>query len=478
MIFACNKEVLVEKPRSLVVEHFYNTDAEVQSAIAAIYPALRGQFGGNYMCILECQTEYGGGFIVSQGFDSHRMLNGLAPQAINSYVSAVWDALYTSIRNANLVIHYTPQSKVLSADQIDKAVAEAKFLRAFSYFYLVRNWSGVPIYNENNFDQTSGVGKSTEEQVYDFITEDLAFATEKLDDAPLNLGRPSKWAAKTMLSDVYFFRQDYSKAMSLAKDVMESGKFRLEEVSKTDDFDKIFGPNPTSLEEIFYFRYNLNSPSNLLTYTLPRIEEPWWSGTAYGMFYITKEHLMYRNWNSNDLRKQFTWFVTEDNRLPSGDPWYPFDSETILAPKKYTAPGTTVATNPFPAYRYSYILLLYAEASARISGNPTVDGIEALNMVHRRAYGYNSQHSSPVDFKGSDFANLDLFLDKVLEERGYEFQFEGKRWFDLVRTGKAAPIIKEYEGRVIAEKAYLWPIPPLEMDLNEALSLDDQNPGY
>src|SRR5690606_33244258 len=130
-----------------------------QAAIAAIYPTLRSQFGGNYMCILECQTEYGGGFISSQGFDSHRALQGLHPSAISTYVTNVWDALYRSIRNANLVILYVPESQVLSERQINEAVAEAKFLRAFSYFYLVRNWGGVPIYNEENLNESSGVAK-------------------------------------------------------------------------------------------------------------------------------------------------------------------------------------------------------------------------------------------------------------------------------------------------------------------------------
>src|SRR5690606_34966918 len=160
-------------------------------------------------------------------------------------------------------------------------------------------------YTEANLSETSGAPRATKEEVYDLIINDLEFAQANLPDNPLNLGRPSKWVAKTVLSDVYFFHEDYSKAMELAGDVIKSNKYYLEEISGPDDFNKVFGPNTTSLEEIFYFRYNLNSRSNLPTYTLPRIEAPWFDGTAYGMFYITKEHLMYRTWDNDDLRKQF-----------------------------------------------------------------------------------------------------------------------------------------------------------------------------
>src|SRR5690606_11811922 len=148
------ESLLEEKPRALTVENFYNTADEVQSALAAIYPTLRTQFNGNYMTILECQSEYGGGFISSQGFDSHRMLNGLHESAINSYVTNVWNSLYQSVRNANLVIKYVPKSTVLSQEDMNAAIGEAKFMRAFTYFHLVRNWGGVPLYDEHSLEQS------------------------------------------------------------------------------------------------------------------------------------------------------------------------------------------------------------------------------------------------------------------------------------------------------------------------------------
>lgn len=85
--------------------------------------------------------------------------------------------------------------------------------------------------------------------------------------------------------------------------------------------------------------------------------------------------------------------------------------------------------------------------------------------------------ASSVDFNLSDY-NKETFLDLVLQERAYEFIFEGKRWYDLKRTGKAREIIEPAKGVTIAEKHFLWPIPISELSYNKALDGSDQNPVY
>ncbi|MFT4024213.1 MAG: RagB/SusD family nutrient uptake outer membrane protein, partial [Flavihumibacter sp.] len=146
-------------------------------------------------------------------------------------------------------------------------------------------------------------------------------------------------------------------------------------------------------------------------------------------------------------------------------------------PKKYNNPTATIATFSLPCYRYAEVLLLFAEASAQ-SGGPTAEGIEMLNKVHRRAYGYNPNQASPVDFKAADY-HAETFTDLVIQERAYEFQLEGKRWFDLVRSGRVKEIMLRNIQREVADKHLLWPIPLIEFDLNKALDRSkDQNPGY
>ena len=98
--------------------------------------------------------------------------------------------------------------------------------------------------------------------------------------------------------------------------------------------------------------------------------------------------------------------------------------------------------------------------------------MEALNQVHRRAYGFDPINSSPVDFSVQDY-DSNTFVDLIIKERGYEFQLEGKRWPELKRTGKADEIIMDIRGKSLSEKNYLWPIPINEFNFNLAL-----DPGY
>jgi hypothetical protein len=133
--------------------------------------------------------------------------------------------------------------------------------------------------------------------------------------------------------------------------------------------------------------------------------------------------------------------------------------------------------NDYPWYRYADLLLFHAEADARANGVPTTAALESLNQIHRRAYGYPSQTPSVVDFKLVDFTPA-TFLNKVIEERGYETMYEGKRWLDLKRLGIAKERILQVKNIVVADKHMLWPIPNSEVLYNKAITSTDQNPGY
>lgn len=480
LFLSCKKDVLIEKPKATVVESFYNTAGEVEAGLAAIYSSVRGQIGGRFWIdVLECQTEWGAGFTGSANFDGFRSMQGLDPAAAKN-IEPIWNGFYVAIRNANYVIKYTPTGKILSEEAKNKYIGEARFMRAFTYFQLVRAWGGVPLYTEENMDQTTGVPKSTKEDVYQLILDDLNFAEANLpDNAPL-LGKPSKLIAKSVLADVYFYMGLNKEASEKANEVILSQKYSLEKVSVEDDFNKIFGIGASSPEEVFYLKFNKNSPSQLVTGT-QQIRTRWFGRGGGGTFTWHKESKFYSNWNDSDLRKHFNWYETTADSIarlyPPGQSAFPNVGVTWLACKKYNAPNETVEAFDVPVYRYADILLLYAEAVTRANGGPTSDAVEKLNMVHRRAYGYDPLLPSPVDFNISDYTT-ETFIDQVVQERGYEFQWEGKRWFDLVRSGRVKETMKKMIDRDVADKHLLWPIPSIEFDLNTAFKASDQNPGY
>ncbi|SHG50455.1 Starch-binding associating with outer membrane [Fodinibius roseus] len=478
-VVSCDN-MLTESPKDLVVEDFYNSTAEVESALAASIDPVRGRMSGWWISTLDCHTVWGAGLAGSANFDSYKSMNGLSSVGASNLIPN-WDVFYQSIRNANLVIANVPNSEVLSEEQKTRFLAEARFFRSFAYFQLVRGWGGVPIYTEENMDQTTGAPRATQEEVYNLITNDLEFAENNLPNEPPVLGRPDMWSAKTMLADVYFFQERYSDAATKANEVIQSGKYSLVEVTVPDDFNNLFGMDANSNEEIFYLKYNQQSTSGLVLHTMP-IDTPWFGSNGYGIFQWHDGAQFYTEWNDDDFRKQFNWYVADEDKVNpfiGSDPYFPNEGVNKLAPKKYNAPEATSSTFDLPVYRYADVLLIYAEASARAVGSPTAEGLEALNMVHRRAYGHNPTEPSPVDLSLSDYPDTDSFIDRVVKERGYEFQFEGKRWFDLKRSGRVFEVMEEYIGREVAEKHLLWPIPEEEFDLNEAMDPSTgQNPGY
>jgi len=467
-MFSC-EDALVEKPKSIAVETFYNTKSEVESAIAAVYAPLRtgNVFGMNYISLLECFTDYQygrGSWAINSDFQGLNVTN-------IGRSDAVWTDVYRSIRNANIVIINAPNGKQLTASDITQSVAEAKFLRAFSYFILVRNWGGVPIRTDKNYAEIE-VGRNTEAEVYELIISDLKEAETSLPDNVSVAGRASKWAAKTLLADVYFYKGMYSEAASKAAEVIASKKYLLVPVKTVNDFYKIYGVDVVSTaEEIFYMKF---SHENGGSYTM-MLHHPGskycGGGGWYGIYTDKEKNPIIRNWDSNDLRRGL---------------WYNWNiglgANSLLTLKFIdpAAPSASANANDIPVYRYADVLLLSAEAECRSTGAVSAEAMEKVNMVHRRAYGYDPLVASSVDYKVADYTK-DTFIDLVIQERCYEDQCEGKRWLDLKRLGaaKLKQIIKANTGKDVADKHLLWPIPVAEMSYNSKIDpTKDQNPGY
>lgn len=466
LLFGTACQALKEDPKSLVVENFYNTPAEVEAAVNAIYPPIRlgGTGISTYNATLECHTDY------AYGRGSWAQFNDFAGfNTVNiNRVGDFWTTFYLCIRNANLVIGNAPNGNAISEDDINRYVAEAKFMRAWMYFNLVRNWGGVPLRTDSNMTERD-IPRSSAEDVYGLIDRDLRMAETYLPDNPPQLGRPTKWAAKTLLSDVLLYTQQFPEAREKAFEVINSNKYSLVPVANRDEFEKIFGADTrTSTEEIFHLKYNRQGQGNYFPWIVNHPSTKLHgAGGAYAQYSETTNPF-YQHWNDADLRKAL---------------WYPYDfglGTTTLLNRKFidpAAPGVYDAINDFPVYRYPEVLLIFAEADSRVNG-VTTDALEALNKVHRRSYGFDPGSPSGVDYGVGDFTPAS-FLDTVLQEKAYEFQFEGKRWFDLKRTGKASALILANKGKTITESHYLWPLPLSELNFNNAINpATDQNPGY
>jgi starch-binding outer membrane protein, SusD/RagB family len=462
------KDALEEQPKSLSVEAFYNTVDEAKSAVNAIYGPMRADnaFGLNYPSQQEGLPDYGN----SRGSQTNVSLYQGLDNTNANRVGAIWDNLYQSIRNANLVIKNVPLGKEIPQEVAAQLVAEAKYLRSLMYFAMVRNWGGVPLRTEENMIETDVV-RSSVDDVYNLIVSDALNAEQFLPDSPAEPGRPSKWAAKTLLTEIYMNLGQWQNATEKANEVIASKKFSLVPVAVSEDFQKIFGPEVVSTsEEIFYFKYSRQQGFGLVSYAHRATDKfkYYGGGGFYAQYTDSVSNSFIKTWDKADLRKTHMFYNVDIG----------LGSNSVLYRKFRDPVGSAGGGNDYPWYRYADLLLFHAEVATRTNNAPTPEAVESLNKVHRRAYGYDANSPSPVDF---NIANYDAasFIDLVVKERGYETMYEGKRWLDLKRLGIAKERIKEVKNIDIAEKHMMWPIPNSELLYNKALDpAKDQNPGY
>jgi starch-binding outer membrane protein, SusD/RagB family len=472
LLGACSK-TLQEDPYSIAEETFYNTPAEVATGANAIYTPLRGvsSIGALYTVQLECYADY------MYGRGSHAPLNDYAglDNTNTTRIGDMWRTFYESIRNANIIIKRAPQGTKITQQDVAKFVGEAKYMRALDYFCMVRNWAGVPLRTENNMDAVD-VKRNTVEEVYALILEDLLYAETNLPDAPRLIGTPSKWAAKTLLADVYLNLGKWTEARDKAREVIQSGKYSLVNVTVADDFEKLYGAEVVNTpEEIFYLKFSRQGSNQGFQYVM----YAHYPGSGYfppGGFYTNYSDAqvipIMKNWDRNDLRYIYNWYPQT----------FGLGATTVLNRKfrDLKAAGQNNAGNDYPMYRYADLLLIYAEAENRVNNGPTTDAMEKLNMIRRRAYGVNpTVANAAIDFKLADYNTMQTFLDLVVRERMYETCYEGKRWLDLKRLGIVKQTVLASKGKTVTDKHLLWPIPVIETNYNKAIDpIKDQNPGY
>ena len=470
------KDVLTEVPRaSLSQTQFYQSQADLVAGLNAVYAVMRNTnyYGTTYCAQLEGMTDYASSRGTQIPVSEYQGLDGTNI----ARTSLIWNQVYQAINAANIILKAAPGITLTDAVR-NPLVGEAQFLRALNYYNLVRNYGAVPIHTEptENLSQVGGKRQPVAE-VYKLIVADLQAAEKTLPSTTREVGRPTSWAAKTLLADVYLTTEQWASARDKADEVIQSKLYSLVDVKVSDDFEKIFGPNVvTTTEEIFYLKYaplagqGWGYPTYL--YNADDIN----ASGGVRAHYSRPEYTLIKNWDAKDLRKSFNLFTTYVNRagatvtLPTTDP---------IGFRKYKSPNVAISGNDCPILRYADALLIYAEAASQAAGAPTALAIERLNMVHRRAYGYTATAASPADLATTGLSAA-AFRELVLTERAYEFMVECKRWLDLKRVGvdylKAT--IKASKNKDVATAHLFWPIPIQEIDNNPDIEPADQNPGY
>jgi hypothetical protein len=465
--------MLDEVPKSSVSRsNFYQNETDAQGAINGAYSSLGPDF---YSINHYLVTELHGDFLNGRGSQAPiSIMNQVLDQVNIERCASNWSTLYAAINRANAVLDNVPGIVDITDEARTRILAEAHFLRAMAYFELVRGWGAVPLKTRESTDLSDlEAPRMPESDVYELIIDD-ALAAEK--DLPETVGAEtgcaSKWAAKMLLAHIYVTTKNWTAAAEKANDVITGGNYELVRVQQPDDFYQIFAAE-TSSEDIMSVHHSETKGATITDYEHMGSTYPYnYSSTGYYAWLPDMNSFIGAGWDENDLRKEFNLYTQYQNARGE---WVPLPTTIGVLFKKFITDSDGLKTYSVPIYRYAEALLFYAEAACQAEGGPSALALERLNMIRRRAYGYDPNVASPVDYPSG--MGKEAFVDAVLQERAFEFILERRRWFDLKRTGKVKEAFAAV-GKTLIDARLLWPIPENEINNNPAINPEDQNPGY
>ena len=467
---------LDENPQSSVVSsQFYKTEGEALSAVNAIYSQLikandaQSLYNRGIQLATEVQTD---DYIAGpRAFNANvQALSRLAHDASNDRMQSIWQDSYQLINYANVAIDNISASGI-STNKKNQYVNEAKFLRALTYFNLVRWFKYIPLVLHETTtlsSETLNVPQVSEDSVYAQIIQDLKDAENlpapseySADDA----GRATSGSAKALLAKVYLTRQQWQLAADKAKELIDLKWYEL-----FDDFKDVFDPaKQNGKEHIFSVQFTgyTGITSHMLAMSEATYEVPGVNGQHYDA-YNTNSNL-FDSFDPADTRKAVT-FVTE-MISPSDGNNYVLSEPHLNKYYDYNAVGSQANSSVnIPVIRYAEVLLIYAEALNEVNKGPTLDAYAAIDRVRIRAGISLLSEEAPL-------LDVDDFREAVFEERRKELTYEYNRWFDLSRRG-ADYFVKKVKaaGKANAAPRHIHlPIPQREIDLNPNLK---QNPDW
>jgi starch-binding outer membrane protein, SusD/RagB family len=481
-------------PSNLSPDNYYTLPGHADAAIAAAYDRTRfinngaGIFANNFS-MLEmptgtAKTETG------QNTDLNNLL-GLSYNGDNVFVLNWWTGLYSVIAQTNLVLDKVPGIKMDEAKK-KQVLGEAQFLRAWSYFYLVRLFGDVPLLTTSvltTVDPMTYAGRTTKDSIYMQVVNDLKAAEVSglaWTDAG---GRASLGAVKSLLAEVYLTMAGYpldkktayyQLAADKANEVITSGKFSLFP-SYNNLHDESLENQQEQIFEIQYLGGVANNGNQAIL--LPNFKDVSAYGTEVGSTTPTVQ--FFNSFEAGDKRTvdrqgffYTSYYSGGDGALKTLGAPYIYKHFDIGANGTSGKKGTATSGLNWMNIRYAQVLLTYAEAQNETGTGPTQAALDALKLIRDRAGLTTGALGSYTQAS---------FKDAVLRERWHELCYEGVTWFDMVRLKKAynegsnsfenfAGHKLPESGAVLAEKHLLFPLPTLEMQNNP--NLRPQNNGY
>lgn len=497
--FSCQKDYLDKNPLDTVSnEIFWQTEEEVDIALAGVYSKLQENFLGYERVYLDGISDNA---FLDPGNSNQNNLSNMAigniSASLGGAIPNMYNTPYKTIVACNYFLDNVDRSPV-SEQVINRFKAEVRFIRALSYFDLVQFFGGVIIYE--NFPETLQevkIAKSTQEEVYAFIAEDLNYAIANL-PAEEYMGHAVKGSAEALLGRVLITQKKWDEALVPLKSIIDSGLFGL-----ANNYQGLFlteGQNDPNIQKEIIFATQYLAPNDAHRVSPGAggldIELGWFSlmqpymdlVESYQMLdgKLPENSSLYdveNPFENRDPRLDYTiklpdevW-VNDDGEVWEGS----YESYTGFLTEKYVdlsrAPFSSSTANSsdqdYIHLRYADVLLMFAEAQNEVSG-PSESVFNVIDQIRLR----ESVNMPPV--VRSELQDKAKLRDYIHRERRVELALEGQRYNDLKRWDIAhikLPTLENPLGKPLVFDLinYLLPFPSSELDNNPQL---EQNPGY
>jgi len=386
----------------------------------------------------------------------------------NPLIGERWEQLYVGINRANKVIEGLQDNDKIAEEVRERIIGEAKFLRGFYLFELVKTFGGVPIVDHVLSPSEYMNPRNSIEECYAQLETDFSEAASvlpKKSELPAEeLGRATWGAAKALLTKTYIFEEKWAEADATATEIIDSEEYDLEE-----EYGDLFTlETDNGIESVFDIQFAfLNQPGWLDENEGSHLEIMHRSrddrNGGWGFDQPTQD--LYDEFEDEDPRREWTiisdqdvlWEGTDDEEViyTAYDPVHNPDAVTGYNKRKGTLPESLRGNNEDQSplnlryIRFAEVLLWQAEARAHTGG----DWQTPVNRIRERV--------------GLDPTGYSDGIQAVYHERRVELAMEGHRYWDLVRTGRGN-LMDGY-----SENKRYFPIPQKEINMNPNLT---QNP--
>lgn len=483
-IGAC-ESFLEEDPGSLTTDANLTSSEVAQAFTNSAYTEIdvlsqgAGGWGGNTLSFLEFMTGKAEGVPQTEAFK----FNNLTFDANAFYIGDYWRRLYRGVQNCNIAMEELTEFPGLDEGEKANMLAQVRTMRALYYFYLVRMFGDVPKVTENISDLGQiETARSPVKEIYDeIIIPDLLAAEDSTLPWKDATGRVSMGLVKALLAHAYLTYaghpvqggdQFYAESAKRSQELIQNGGYTL-----FPEYSDLRNPGKeNSGEHIFQVQYDEeNRNSGLTPVCLPLGFD---ISSAYADEYggMVPRPEFVNSFAAGDKRaeeNQFFFTHYRPNRSNASE----VDLGAPYIYKYYHKQAVDVDANSpvnLTVYRLADVMLLYAEASNRAEGGPNALARQCVNDIRERA------ELAPVGAM-----SMDAFEKEVWSQRNFELCYEGKMWFDMIRTRMVKNDVSgawdnfvghtNVFGATFQEKHLLFPVPKRELDNNGALT---QNPGF